>query len=63
MGTNKHFMTVESHPYFHTRNMVKLEQKKKAIKGSALDEMIVLENHSYEHFLPNLTKKGYYFVK
>jgi hypothetical protein len=36
--------------------MVKYEQKKKAVNGSALDKMIVLEKHSYARFLSNLTK-------
>jgi hypothetical protein len=43
--------------------MVKYEQKKKAINGSCLDKMIVLENHSCAPFLPNLTKEAYYFAK
>jgi hypothetical protein len=46
IGINRDFMVVESDPYSHSRHMVKYEQKKKAINGSALDKMIVLENHS-----------------
>jgi hypothetical protein len=56
-------MIVESDPYSHTRHTVKYEQKKKAINGSALDKMIVLENHSCAPFLPNLTNNVYYFSK
>jgi hypothetical protein len=41
--------------------MVKYEQKKKVINGSALDKMIVLENHSCAPFLPNFTEEDYYF--
>jgi hypothetical protein len=63
MGINRGFMVVESDPYFHTRHMVKYEEKKKAINGSALDKMIVLENHSCAPFVPNLTKEDYYFAK
>jgi hypothetical protein len=63
MGINRGFMVVESDPYSHTRHMVKYEQKKKAINGSALDKMIVLENHSCAPFLPNLTKEDYYCTK
>jgi hypothetical protein len=63
MGINRGFMVVESDPYFHTRHMVKNEQKKKAINGSALDKMIVLENHSCAPFLPNLAKEDYYYAK
>jgi hypothetical protein len=63
MGISRGFMVVESDPYSHTRRMVKYEQKKKAINGSALDKMIVLENHSCAPFLPNLTKEDYYFAK
>jgi hypothetical protein len=56
-------MVVESDPYSHTRHIVKYEHKKKAINGSALDKIIVLENHSWAHFLPNLTKEDYYYAK
>jgi hypothetical protein len=56
------FMVLESNPYSHT-NIIKYEQKKKAINGSALDRMIALENHSCAPFLPNLTKEDYYFTK
>jgi hypothetical protein len=63
MGINRGFMVVESDPYSHTRHMVKYEQKKKAINGSALDKMIVLENHSCAPFLPNLAKEDYYCAK
>jgi hypothetical protein len=63
MGINRGFMVVESDPYSHTRHMVKYEQKKKEIKGSALDKMIILENHSCAHFLPNLIKEDYYYAK
>jgi hypothetical protein len=63
MGISRGFMVVESDPYSHTRHMVEDEQKKKAINGSALDKMIVLENHSYVTFLPNLNKEDYYYGK
>jgi hypothetical protein len=63
MGINRSFMVVESDPYSHTRHMVKYEQKKKAINGSALDKMIILENHSCVPFLPNLTEEDYCFSK
>jgi hypothetical protein len=63
MGINRDFMVVESDPYSHSRHMVKYEQKKKVINGSALDKMIVLENNSYTPFLPNLTKEDYYYAK
>jgi hypothetical protein len=63
MRINRGFMVVESDPYSHTRHMVKYEQKKKVINGSALDKMMVLENHSCAPFLPNLTKEAYYFAK
>jgi hypothetical protein len=63
MGINRGFMVVESDPYSHSRHMVKYEQKKKAINGSALDKTIVLENHSCTPFLPNLTKEDYYCAK
>jgi hypothetical protein len=42
MGMNRGFMVVESDPYSHTRHMVKYEQKKKEVNGSALNKMIVL---------------------
>jgi trehalose-6-phosphate synthase len=57
IGINRDFMVVESDPYSYIRHMVKYEQKKKAINSSALDKMIVLENHSCAPFLPNLTKE------
>jgi hypothetical protein len=63
MGINRDFMVVESDPYSGTRYMVKYEQKKKAINECVLDKMIVLENHSCTHSLPNLTKEDYYFAK
>jgi hypothetical protein len=63
MGINRGFMIAESDPYSNTRHMVKYEQKKKAINGSALDKMIVLQNHSCTPFLPNLTKEDYYYAK
>jgi hypothetical protein len=56
-------MVVESDPYSNIRHTVKYEQKKKAINGSALDKMIVLENHSCAPILPNLTKEDYYYAK
>jgi hypothetical protein len=57
-GTNTGFMVVNS----RTRYIVKYEQKKKAINGNTLDEMIVFENHFCASFLPNLAKE-YYFSK
>jgi hypothetical protein len=56
-------MVVESDPYSHTGHMVKYEQKKKVINGSALDKMIVVENGSSLPFFPNLTKEDYYYAK
>jgi hypothetical protein len=53
-------MVVESDPFTHIRQMVKYVQRKKAINGSALDKMIVLENHACAPFLPNLTKDDHY---
>jgi hypothetical protein len=61
MGINRGFMVVESDTYSHTRHMVKYEQKKKAINESAMDKMIVLENHCCVTFLPILTEEVYYF--
>jgi hypothetical protein len=63
IGINRGFMVVESDSFTHTRYMVKYEQKKKAINGSALDKMIVLENNSCAPFLSNLTKEDYYCAK
>jgi hypothetical protein len=63
IGTDRCFMVVESDTFSHTRQMVKYEQKKKAINGSALDKMIVLENNSYVLLLPNMTKEDYYYSK
>jgi hypothetical protein len=63
MEINRSFMVVQSDLYSNIRQMVKYEQKKKAINGSALEKTIVLENHSCALFLPNLTKEDYYFVK
>jgi hypothetical protein len=37
--------------------------QKKAVNGSALDKMIILESHSCTLFLPNLTKEDYYYAK
>jgi hypothetical protein len=62
-GINRDFMVVESNPFTHTRQMVKYFQRKKAINGSALDKMIVLENHVCTPFLPNLTKDDYYVLE
>jgi hypothetical protein len=62
-GINRGFMVVESDPFTHTRQMVKYVQRKKAINGSALDKMIVLENHACAPFLPNLTKDDYYVLE
>jgi hypothetical protein len=50
MGINRGFMVVKSDPYSDTRHMVKYEQKKKGINGSALIKMIVLQNHSCTPF-------------
>jgi hypothetical protein len=63
IGINRGFMVVESDPYSHTRHMVKYEQKKKVINRSALDKMIVLENHTCPPILHNLTKEDYYYAK
>jgi hypothetical protein len=43
--------------------VVKYEQRKNTINRSTLEKRIILENHSYTHFLPNLTKEDYYFAK
>jgi hypothetical protein len=59
---NTGFIVVESDPYSNTRHMVKYEEKKMTINGSALDKMIVLENLSSAPFL-NLTKEDYYLAK
>jgi hypothetical protein len=56
-------MVVEPDPFTHTRQMVKYVQRKKAINGSALDKMIVLENLKCAPFLPNLTKDDYYVLE
>jgi hypothetical protein len=56
-------MVVEFDFYSDTRHVVKYEQKKKASNGSALDKIIVFENHTSVPFLPNLTKENYYFSK
>jgi hypothetical protein len=63
MGINRRFMMIESNPLKHTRQMVKYEQKKKAINGLALDKMIVFENHACAPFLPNLTADDYIVLK
>jgi hypothetical protein len=63
MGINRDFLIVETNPYSHTRHMAKYEQKKKAVNKSALDKMILLQNHSCASFLPNLTKEDYYYTK
>jgi hypothetical protein len=62
MGINRGFMVVESDPFTHTRQMVKYVQRKKAINGSALDKMIVLEYRECAPFLPNLTKDNSIFL-
>jgi hypothetical protein len=62
-GINRGFMVVESDSFTHTRQMVKYIQRKKALNGSALDKMIVLENHACAPFLPNLTKDDYYVLE
>jgi hypothetical protein len=59
-GINRGFMIVESDPFTHTRQMVKYVQRKKTINDSALDKMIVFENHACAPFLPSLTKDDYY---
>jgi hypothetical protein len=63
MGIDRDFMVVESDPHFHIRHMDKYLQRKKAINGSALDKMIVLENHACVPFLSNLTKDDYYVLE
>jgi hypothetical protein len=62
-GINHGFMVVESDPFAHIRQMVKYEQKKKAINGGALDKMIVFENYAYAPFFSNLTKNNYYVLE
>jgi hypothetical protein len=62
-GINHGFMVVESNPFTHIRQMVKYVQRKKGINGSALDKMIILENHACVHFLSNLTKDDYYVLE
>jgi hypothetical protein len=54
------FMIVESDPLTHTRQMVKYVQRKKAINGSALDKIIVLEIYVCAPLFPNITKDDYY---
>jgi hypothetical protein len=63
MGINRGFMMIESTPMKHTRQMVKYEQKKKAINGLALDKMIMFKNHACVPFLPNLTADDYIVLK
>jgi hypothetical protein len=62
-GINRAFMVVESDPFTHTRQIVKFVQRKKVINGSALDKMIILENHECTPFLPYLTKDDYYVLE
>jgi hypothetical protein len=63
MGINRGFKMIEWNPLKHSRQMVKYEQKKKAINVLALDKMIVFENHACALFLPNLTVEDYIVLK
>jgi hypothetical protein len=56
-------MVVESDPFTHTIQMVKYVQRKKTINGSALDKMIVLENHASTPLLSDLTEDDYYVLE
>jgi hypothetical protein len=60
---NRGFMVVESDSFTLIRQMVKYVQRKKAINGSALDKMIILNNLEYAPFLSNLTKDDYYVLE
>jgi hypothetical protein len=55
-GINRGFMVVKSDPLTHTRQMIKYAQRKKAINGSALNKMIILENHASAPSFPILLK-------
>jgi hypothetical protein len=62
-GINRGFMILESDPFTHIRQIVKYVQRKKLINDSALDKMIIPENHACTFFLPNLTKDDYYVLE
>jgi hypothetical protein len=60
---NRGLMVIESDFFTHSKQMVKYVQRKKAINCSALDKMIVLENHACALFLQNLNKDDYYVLE